>query len=60
MTKKLEELFDLPRDVDQESEINDVDDQVVSEAAQLPVLPETLANLDKIEVSVVRQAECSR
>ncbi len=43
MTRKLEELFDLPRKEDA-----CIDDQTVSEPA-LPIVPETLATLDKIE-----------
>lgn len=51
MTKKLEELFDLPPQDDNE-EISDVDDSIGSDASQLPVLPETLASLDKIEAAL--------
>ena len=43
MTRKLEELFDLPR---KEDEL--LDEQTPSEPA-LPILPESLATLDKIE-----------
>ena len=43
--RRLEELFDLPPTEPHEP----VDDQTQSEAANLPVLPETLAALDKIE-----------
>ena len=59
MTKKLEELFDLPRTDD--DEITNHDDQTASDAAQLPVLPETLAALDKIEAALpaVRGLEAS-
>ena len=61
MTKKLEELFDLPRTSDEEISTSDFDDQVISDAAQLPVLPETLAALDKIEAALpaVRGLEAS-
>ena len=61
MTKKLEELFDLPRDLDEESSTGDHDSQTGSDAAQLPVLPETLAALDKIEAALpaVRGLEAS-
>ena len=61
MTKRLEELFDLPRDTDAESEVSDNDEQIVSDAAQLPVLPETLVALDKIEAALpaVRGLEAS-
>lgn len=61
MTKKLEELFDLPRDIDEESDPGDSDDQTLSDASQLPVLPETLAALDKIEAALpaVRGLEAS-
>lgn len=51
MTKKLEELFDLPPQDDNE-EISDVDDSIGSDASQLPVLPETLASLNKIEAAL--------
>jgi hypothetical protein len=49
MTKKLEELFDLPRDTDDGPE-----DQIESESQNdieknLPILPESLDTLDKIE-----------
>ena len=55
MTRKLEELFDLPRKEDES-----IDDQTPSEPA-LPVLPETLATLDKIEQALpaVRGLEAS-
>jgi hypothetical protein len=61
MTKRLEELFDLPRNIDEEITPGDHDDQTVSAAAQLPVLPETLAALDKIEAALpaVRGLEAS-
>jgi len=48
--QKLEELFDLPPS---EFESNDDNDsQTASDAAQLPVMPETLATLDKIEAAL--------
>ena len=50
--QKLEELFDLPRDIDEESEPSDHDSQIGNDASQLPVLPETLAALDKIEAAL--------
>lgn len=55
MTRKLEELFDLPRKEDES-----IDDQTPSEPA-LPVIPETLAALDKIESALpaVRGLEAS-
>ena len=61
MTKKLEELFDLPRDIDEELEPSDHDSQTGNDASQLPVLPETLAALDKIEAALpaVRGLEAS-
>lgn len=59
MTKKLEELFDLPdtqepRDSDPAEPGNDIE-------TNLPVLPETLASLDKIEAALpaVRGLEAS-
>jgi hypothetical protein len=59
--QKLEELFDLPRDLDEESSTGDHDSQTGNDAAQLPVLPETLAALDKIEAALpaVRGLEAS-
>ena len=53
MTRKLEELFDLPRNEDE-------NEQNSSEPA-LPVIPETLAALDKIEQALpaVRGLEAS-
>ena len=57
--QKLEELFDLPPS---EFESNDDNDsQTASDAAQLPVMPETLATLDKIEAALpaVRGLESS-
>lgn len=55
MTRKLEELFDLPRSEDQ-----GLDDQTASEP-NLPIVPETLATLDKIEQALpaVRGLEAS-
>lgn len=55
MTRKLEELFDLPRKEDES-----VDDQTPSEP-NLPIVPETLAALDKIEQALpaVRGLEAS-
>lgn len=53
MTKKLEELFDLPANQDLVEDTDDsVDEQTQSEAANLPVLPETLDALDKIEAAL--------
>ena len=51
MTKKLEELFDLPeRDPAQDGIVDsDADESGNDIANNLPVLPETLAALDKIE-----------
>jgi hypothetical protein len=61
MTKKLEDLFDLPPSQDEDSTVTDYDSQTVSDAAQLPVLPETLVALDKIEAALpaVRGLEAS-
>jgi len=61
MTKRLEELFELPRDLDEEHKPSDVDEATGSDASQLPVLPETLAALDKIEAALpaVRGLEAS-
>jgi len=61
MTKKLEDLFDLPRNQDEDAPITDHDSQTLSDAAQLPVLPETLVALDKIEAALpaVRGLEAS-
>ena len=50
--QKLEDLFDLPQSQDEDEPITDHDSQTVSDAAQLPVLPETLAALDKIEAAL--------
>ena len=59
--QKLEDLFDLPRSQDLDEPITDHDSQALSDAAQLPVLPETLAALDKIEAALpaVRGLEAS-
>jgi hypothetical protein len=50
--QRLEELFDLPRSGDEDEPVNDIDQQAASDAAQLPVLPEALASLDKIEAAL--------
>ena len=50
--QKLEELFDLPRSGDEDEQPDDTDQQAASDAAQLPVLPEALASLDKIEAAL--------
>jgi len=60
--KKLEELFDLPRDLDPESqdEVDDIErDNDISN--NLPILPESLETLDKIESALpaVRGLEAS-
>src|SRR5210317_2195200 len=47
MTKKLEELFDLPQDVPEEDETVDV-----SEQENIPVLADNLAELDKISAAL--------
>jgi hypothetical protein len=47
--RKLEELFDLPADRDDDERI---DEQTQSEPETLPILPETLASLDKIEAAL--------
>ena len=60
--QRLEELFNLPTaGDDDETPINDHDQQAASETAQLPILPETLASLDKIEAALpaVRGLESS-
>ena len=59
--QKLEELFNIPPSGDEDEPINDVDQQTASDASQLPVLPETLAALDKIEAALpaVRGLEAS-
>lgn len=49
MTRKLEELFDLPTDTAQDSHSAEPDNDI---EANLPVLPETLAALDKIEAAL--------
>ena len=50
MTKKLEEIFDLPRASEpEELPDSDADESGNDVANNLPVLPETLAALDKIE-----------
>jgi hypothetical protein len=50
--QRLEELFDLPRSGDEDEPTSDTDQQAASDAAQLPILPETLASLDKIEAAL--------
>ena len=57
--QKLEELFDLPESENEQP--SDFDQQTASETAELPVLPETLATLDKIEAALpaVRGLESS-
>ena len=59
--QKLEDLFDLPRSQDEDEPITDHDSQTGNDASQLPVLPETLAALDKIEAALpaVRGLEAS-
>ena len=60
MTKKLEELFNLP--ADEKSEDLDIADSVNSiEASNLPIMPDTLTALDKIEAALpaVRGLESS-
>ena len=47
MTKKLEELFDLPQDVPEEDETTDVGEQ-----ENIPVLADNLAELDKISAAL--------
>jgi hypothetical protein len=59
--QRLEELFDLPRTLP-ESAQEDVDDSIGDDVtSHLPVLPETLAALDKIESALptVRGLEAS-
>ena len=51
MTKKLEELFDLPRDEELEQQPDPAEPGNDIET-NLPVLPETLAALDKIEAAL--------
>ena len=48
MTRKLEELFDLPTDLPNDQP----DEQTQSDTSNLPVLPDTLAALDKIEAAL--------
>ena len=51
MTKKLEELFDLP--TNESSEDLDINDSVNSiDAGNLSIMPDTLAALDKIEAAL--------
>jgi len=50
MTKKLEELFDLPQDVPEESEEDETTD--VGEQENIPVLADNLAELDKISAAL--------
>lgn len=61
--QRLEELFDLPsgQTDDNTNNTDDTDQQAASDAAQLPILPETLASLDKIEAALpaVRGLESS-
>jgi hypothetical protein len=60
MTKKLEELFDLP--TNESSEDLDINDSVNSiDAGNLSIMPDTLAALDKIEAALpaVRGLEAS-
>jgi len=47
MTKKLEELFDLPQDIPEEDETVDVGEQ-----ENIPVLADNLAELDKISAAL--------
>ena len=47
MTKKLEELFDLPQDIREEDETTDVGEQ-----ENIPVLADNLAELDKISAAL--------
>lgn len=59
--QKLEDLFDLPRDQD-DSDIPSADDhQAGSDATSMPIMPATLAALDKIEAALpaVRGLEAS-
>lgn len=46
--KRLEELFDLPSSKNDE----ELDEQTESELSTLPILPETLVSLDKIEAAL--------
>jgi hypothetical protein len=59
MTKRLEELFDLPQDVPEESEEDETTD--VGEQENIPVLADNLAELDKISAALpaVRGLEAS-
>lgn len=59
MTKKLEELFDLPQDIPEESEEDETTD--VGEQENIPVLADNLAELDKISAALpaVRGLEAS-
>ena len=59
--QKLEDLFDLPRSEPHTDDADEPDQQAASETAQLPILPETLASLDKIEAALpaVRGLESS-
>lgn len=62
MTKKLEDLFDLPGRINDPAADHDVAAQSLNDAEHnLPVLPETLAALDKIEQALpaVRGLEAS-
>ena len=54
MTRKLEELFDLPTEAEEQTSASDT-------ANHLPIVPETLASLDKIEAALpaVRGLEAS-
>ena len=47
MTKKLEELFDLPQDISEEDETTDVGEQ-----ENIPVIADNLAELDKISAAL--------
>jgi len=59
MTKKLEELFDLPQDVSKETEEDETID--VGEQDNIPVLADNLAEVDKISAALpaVRGLEAS-
>ena len=52
MTKKLEELFDLPRNEDSSDQSPDPAEPGNDIETNLPVLPDTLAALDKIEAAL--------
>ena len=58
--KKLEELFDLPESTDEEPD-SDPDEPGNDIQTNLPILPETLASIDKIEAALpaVRGLEAS-